>query len=394
LATPVGQGEESAMDPVFRQAARLLVVDQDNSVLLFQYEDDRRTWWAAPGGGLERDETFEQAAAREAAEELVLTLTTFTPLWCQAVDFKFRGKSIRQVERYFLVRVARKDVAPGDVVGEAHRLEGIVAARWWSLQEIETTSEQVFPEHLHERLRGLQPWSFHKGMRVGAHWLGRRKGRLVDNVISTLRRVLGTGLTWAWLAFWTILFGVIAVVDPDSIDPGETTMFIVIFGPMGFFSGLAFPGSAATARVASLGRLRRIGRGRVRHYLRGCEPDEERNAWSGRGSCLPAADFRLGQSRHPLGSSRNGGGFVRRFHGSRRRHACRRCPVRRHVAIVVPARGRKVHVVRFWLAFREFKHGKDRLLRAAEADLDRCLRGSVTPGKTRGSVAGAWMRSQ
>ena len=51
------------------------------------------------------------------------------------------------------------------------------------------------------------------------------------------------------------------------------------------------------------------------------------------------------------------------------------------LAIVVPARGRKVHVVRFWPAFREYKHGKDRLLRAAEADLDRCLSASVTPGK-------------
>ena len=81
------------MDPVLRRAARLLVSDPDNSVLLFQYEDDRRKWWATPGGGLERDETFEQAAAREAAEELSLTLTTFTPLWCLTVDFSFRGQS-------------------------------------------------------------------------------------------------------------------------------------------------------------------------------------------------------------------------------------------------------------------------------------------------------------
>ena len=55
------------MDPMFRRAARLLVIDPEDSVLLFQYEDDGRRWWATPGGGLERDETFEQAAAREAA---------------------------------------------------------------------------------------------------------------------------------------------------------------------------------------------------------------------------------------------------------------------------------------------------------------------------------------
>jgi len=49
----------------FRRAARLVIVDQINSVLLFQYEDGGRRWWATPGGGLEENETFEEAAARE-----------------------------------------------------------------------------------------------------------------------------------------------------------------------------------------------------------------------------------------------------------------------------------------------------------------------------------------
>jgi hypothetical protein len=43
------------------------------------------------------------------------------------------------------------------------------------------------------------------------------------------------------------------------------------------------------------------------------------------------------------------------------------------LGIVVPPTGRRVHIVRFWKAFREYKHGKDRLLREAEAELDRCL---------------------
>ena len=42
------------------------------------------------------------------------------------------------------------------------------------------------------------------------------------------------------------------------------------------------------------------------------------------------------------------------------------------VVIVVPPRGR-VHVVRFYLAFRDYKHGKDRALREAEARLARLL---------------------
>ena len=42
------------------------------------------------------------------------------------------------------------------------------------------------------------------------------------------------------------------------------------------------------------------------------------------------------------------------------------------VVIVVPPRGR-VQIVRFWLAFRDYKHGKDRKLRDAEARLARIL---------------------
>ena len=75
----------------------------------------------------------------------------------------------------------------------------------------------------------------------------------MDNVIATPSRILGIGVTWAivWLAFWTILGGVIAVVDPDSIDPGEGAMFFVIFGPMGLFSGVAFGLLLSLARRAS-----------------------------------------------------------------------------------------------------------------------------------------------
>jgi len=43
------------------------------------------------------------------------------------------------------------------------------------------------------------------------------------------------------------------------------------------------------------------------------------------------------------------------------------------LVIVVPPTGRRVHVVRFWRAFRDYKHGKDHLLRSAEAEVGRYL---------------------
>jgi 8-oxo-dGTP pyrophosphatase MutT (NUDIX family) len=144
------------MAAILRRAARLIVIDPDGRVLLFQYKNNRRRWWATPGGGLEGEETYEEAAAREAEEELSLTCTALAPLWCRTVEFTMRGQHIRQVEHYFLMRLSQPDPALGHTVREAHRREGIVAARWWSLGEIETTSEQVFPEDLCERLRGLR----------------------------------------------------------------------------------------------------------------------------------------------------------------------------------------------------------------------------------------------
>jgi hypothetical protein len=44
------------------------------------------------------------------------------------------------------------------------------------------------------------------------------------------------------------------------------------------------------------------------------------------------------------------------------------------LAIVVPARGHSVHVVRFWRAFRDHKHGRTHSLRAAEAELEARLK--------------------
>ena len=42
------------------------------------------------------------------------------------------------------------------------------------------------------------------------------------------------------------------------------------------------------------------------------------------------------------------------------------------VAIIIPKEG-SLRVIRFWKAFRDYKHGKDQALRRAEAELDDAL---------------------
>jgi hypothetical protein len=90
------------------------------------------------------------------AEELAISSRSFLPLWRGTVEFSFRGTTIRQEEHYFLLRIAPGEMALGDEIREAHRQEAILATQWWSLEDIDTTSEQVFPENLAQRLRELR----------------------------------------------------------------------------------------------------------------------------------------------------------------------------------------------------------------------------------------------
>jgi hypothetical protein len=84
---------------------------------------------------------------------------------------------------------------------------------------------------------------------------------------SGIRRALSIGAVWGtlWLAFWLVCATIIGILDPDSIDPGETSGMLAIFGPMGFFSGVAFAclrfASLQSSKAADLPLLRTAGLG-------------------------------------------------------------------------------------------------------------------------------------
>ena len=133
-----------------RSAARVLLLDARDRVLLLHGYDPgdpaRGSWWFTPGGGLEPDEDPAAGAARELFEETGLRLDAGNlagPVYEQVVEFPFEGRKYRQSEGFYLARCEQWDV---DTSGfTALELRSVDGHRWWSLDELRTTSERIYP---------------------------------------------------------------------------------------------------------------------------------------------------------------------------------------------------------------------------------------------------------
>jgi len=139
-----------------RRAARAVVLDPDDRVLLVRFEFPARAVWAAPGGGLDGDETHEQAIVRELAEEVGLEAPVLGPVvWERTHVVPFiSGQWDGQVERFFLVRTPRFEPAP-QLTWEELRREYVTAMRWWTLAEVRASAETFAPRRMGELLEAL-----------------------------------------------------------------------------------------------------------------------------------------------------------------------------------------------------------------------------------------------
>ncbi|MGW3461457.1 NUDIX hydrolase [Streptomyces olivaceoviridis] len=139
--------------PPLREAARAIVLSADNRVLLLRY-DENGGFWATPGGSLEDGENHATATLRELSEELG-TDDEAVELGAQLAerdkDHLVGGRHVRQVEKYFLTRVSATNVDPD----RASQPDNIRAHRWWTLAELRTTAETVYPLGLADLLTGV-----------------------------------------------------------------------------------------------------------------------------------------------------------------------------------------------------------------------------------------------
>lgn len=147
------------MEPVARRAARVLLVDGRERVLLFLGGDPAEPgapYWFTPGGGLLDGETPAEGGARELFEETGLRVSPSglgEPVHAEIAAFSYAGVEYRQEQEFFLVRVPEWEVDTSGI--DDAEVVDIAGHRWWTVPELLRTEELYYPRDLVELLKRL-----------------------------------------------------------------------------------------------------------------------------------------------------------------------------------------------------------------------------------------------
>ncbi|MEZ0448075.1 NUDIX hydrolase [Cellulomonas sp. ICMP 17802] len=149
---------------LFRLAARVILLDEDDRVLLIRGHDvdqPERSWWFTVGGGLDDGEDSLAAAVREVREEtgIVLDATQVVgPVFTRSAIFDFFAEHCRQDEILYLARVPAAAFGAVDRAGWTELEHDVIdELRWWTLDDLDRVELEVFPETLVDLVRGLLP---------------------------------------------------------------------------------------------------------------------------------------------------------------------------------------------------------------------------------------------
>jgi 8-oxo-dGTP pyrophosphatase MutT (NUDIX family) len=136
-----------------RRSARVIVVDEQFHVLLFQFylnpkKRDEGQFWITPGGGVDKGEELVHAAARELREETGFAVAPEELLYVGHAEgyAKFDWAKGMFRDDYYFWRAATREL--DESMQEEWERSQITGHRWWSVEELVVTQERVIPPGL------------------------------------------------------------------------------------------------------------------------------------------------------------------------------------------------------------------------------------------------------
>jgi 8-oxo-dGTP pyrophosphatase MutT (NUDIX family) len=139
-----------------RRTVKILLLDQSDRLLLLRGREspEREPIWYPVGGGIEQGEDAVAAGRREILEETGRREVEIGPeVWYRRQLYSWRGQQTDTDERWFVARTQHFTPSPYALTAEEQTY--LTGFRWWTAEELASTTDPVFPPDLGVRLTSL-----------------------------------------------------------------------------------------------------------------------------------------------------------------------------------------------------------------------------------------------